>query len=200
MSIRCSTCCRAMSNWDTHQQCPRHRACSRIAPCKVCKTWAPTQWDATEAWLERHPLIQRAPALVPSAALPPAARDLPNEAALLPPEGIGSDSAEPPLELLASGDSDMGEASPSRHWRPENKSPSRSAPSVTGARAGENPLAVQRWPGSQGDAPVRSSPGPRGLMTGPGSGGDPSGGAHLTGPQPPLPSRSPPPPPTREGS
>ena len=51
-----------MTNWDTHQQCPRHRACSRIAPCEVCKTWAPTQWDVTEAWLERHPLIQRAPA------------------------------------------------------------------------------------------------------------------------------------------
>ena len=78
------------------------------------------------------------------------------------------------------------------------ESPSRSAPSVTGARAGENPPAVQRWPDSQGDTPVRSSPGPRGLMTGPGSGGDPSGGAHLTGPQSPPPGRSPPPPPTRE--
>ena len=73
---------------------------------------------------------------------------------------------------------------------PRKESPSRSAPSVTGARAGENPPAVQRWPDSQGDTPVRSSPGPRGLMTGPGSGGDPSGGAHLTGPRKESPSRS----------
>ena len=94
------------------------------------------------------------------------------------------------MELLASGDSDLGEAKSAKILAPRYKSPSRSAPSVTGARAGENPPAVQRWPGSQGDAPVRSSPGPRGLMTGPGSGGDPSGGTHLTGPRKESPSRS----------
>ena len=144
----------------------------------------------TKAWLSKHPLIQRAPALVPSAASQPAeegqpraARDLPNETALLPPEGIGSDSAESPLELLASGDSDLGEASPPRHWRPNNELPSRSAPSVTGARAGGNPPVVSHWPDSQRDVPARSSPGPRGLMRGSGSGGGPSGGSHLTGPQ-----------------
>ena len=87
----------------------------------------------TKAWLSKHPLIQRAPTLVPSAASQPAeegqpraARDLPNETALLPPEGIGSDSAESPLELLASGDSDLVEASPPRPWRPNNELPSRS--------------------------------------------------------------------------
>ena len=94
------------------------------------------------------------------------------------------------MELLASGDSDLGEASPPRYWRLGINPLAASAPSVTGARAGENPPAVQCWPGSQGDAPVRSSPGPRGLMTGPGSGGDPSGGTHLTGPRKESPSRS----------
>ena len=144
----------------------------------------------TKAWLSKHPLIQRAPALVPSAASQPAeegqpraARDLPNETALLPPEGIGSDSAESPLELLSSGDSDLGEASPPRHWRPNNELPSRSTPSVMGARAGGNPPVVSHWPDSQRDVPARSSPGPRGLMRGSGSGGGPSGGSHLTGPQ-----------------
>ena len=39
-------------------------------------------------------------------------------------------------------------------------------------------------------APVRSSPGPKGLMMGTESGGDPSDGSHLTGPQPVIPSRS----------
>ena len=155
------------------------------------------------------------------------------------------------MELLASGDSDLGEASPPRYWRlginplaapprrwraPEparTRRRSNAGPVLKGmrqsapppAREGwwrgleaaatrrvahtwpvpeKNPLAaphrrwrvpepaVQRWPDSQGDTPVRSSPGPRGLMTGPGSGGDPSGGAHLTGPQSP-----PPPPPPR---
>ena len=144
----------------------------------------------TKAWLSKHPLIQRAPALVPSAASQPAeegqpraARDLPNETALLPPEGIGSDSAESPLELLASGDSDLGEASLPRHWGPNNELPSRSAPSVTGARAGGNPPVVSHWPDSQRDVPARSSPGPRGLMRGSGSSGGPSGGSHLTGPR-----------------
>ena len=190
MKRRCLTCCRGVPDWDTHQQCHRHRACSRISPCAVCTAWAPTQLDLAEAWLSKHPLIQRAPALVPSAASQPAeegqpraARDLPNETALLPPEGIGSDSAESPLELLTSGDSDLGEASPSRHWRPNNELPSRSAPSVTGARAGGNPPVVSHWPDSQRDVPARSSPGPRGLMRGSGSGGGPSGGSHLTGPQ-----------------
>ena len=36
----------------------------------------------------------------------------------------------------------------------------------------------------------RSSPGPKGLMMGTESGGDPSDGPHLTGPQPVIPSRS----------
>ena len=97
---------------------------------------------------------------------------------------------------LMTGPGSGGDPSGGTHLTgPRKESPSRSAPSVTGARAGENPPAVQRWPDSQGDTPVRSSPGPRGLMTGPGSGGDPSGGTHLTGPQSPPPGRSPPPPP-----
>ena len=143
MKRRCLTCCRGIPSWNTHQQCPRHRACSRLSPCSVCTVWAPTLWDLAEAWLSKQPLIQRAPALVPSAASPPAeegqpraARDLPNEVALPPPalpEGIGSDSAESPLELHASGDSDYGEASPPRNCRLYNELPSRSAPSVTGA-------------------------------------------------------------------
>ena len=96
---------------------------------------------------------------------------------------------------LMTGPGSGGDPSGGTHLTgPRKESPSRSAPSVTGARAGENPPAVQRWPDSQGDTPVRSSPGPRGLMTGPGSGGDPSGGAHLTGPQSPPPGHSPPPP------
>ena len=69
--------------------------------------------DLAEVWLSKHPLIQRAHALVPSVASQPteegqprAARDLPNEVALLPPappEGLGSDSAESPLELQRLG-------------------------------------------------------------------------------------------------
>ena len=56
---RCPICCRGIPSWDTHQQCPRHRACSRLAPCSVCTGWAPTLWDLAEVWLSKHPLIQR---------------------------------------------------------------------------------------------------------------------------------------------
>ena len=49
---------------------------------------------------------------------------------------------------------------------------------------------VSHWPDSQRDVPARSSPGPRGLMRGYGSGGGPSGGLHLTGPQLAIPGRS----------
>ena len=111
---------------------------------------------------------------------PRAARDLPNEVALLPPappEGLGSDSAESPLELHASGDSDLGEASPPRNWRKRAN--------TAGHRAEIFPLNMP-----QTIAPVRSSPGPKGLMMGTESGGDPSDGSHLTGPQPVIPSRS----------
>ena len=111
---------------------------------------------------------------------PRAARDLPNEVALLPPappEGLGSDSAESPLELHASGDSDLGEASRPRNWRKRAN--------TAGHRAEIFPLNMP-----QTIAPVRSSPGPKGLMMGTESGGDPSDGSHLTGPQPVIPSRS----------
>ena len=101
-------------------------------------------------WLSKHPLIQRAHALVSSVASPPAeegqpraARDLPNEVALLPPalpEGIGSDSAESPLELHASGDSDLGEASPPRNWRIYNELPGRSTPVSNGPGSHTGPV------------------------------------------------------------
>ena len=94
------------------------------------------------------------------------------------------------MELHASGDSDLGEASPPRNWRIYNKLPGRSAPVSNGRQSRREPAGDSHRPGSQRDVPVRSSPGPKGLMMGTESGGDPSDGSHLTGPQPVIRIRS----------
>ena len=214
MKRRCLSCCRALPDWDTHKFCPRHRACTHLAPCVTCSAWAPTLWDRAEAWLAKHPIIQRAPALVPSTAsrpeeegLPPAARDLPIEVAVptpAPPEETEEGSNEPSLDLHASGDSDMGDLSPARAWRPASvadplgeqpvpghkpvATQSRSPPSLrgltVGTRDGGNPRSEQLMPGCQPAIPnSRSPPNLRGLTVGIEAGGEPQSAPHLPGHQ-----------------
>ena len=155
MTLRCQICRRGLPDWDVHACCPLHRQCTRPDPCAVCSTWSEPTWAQLEAWLTSHPPIQRAPALVPSAAARPSdlglpARDPPVEGEPLPalaPEGRGSGPADPPLELLASGGSESEEEE-CRPWRHDRSSTTRSPP---------GPFQLTRGFESAGEPPRASS-------------------------------------------
>ena len=88
-------------------------------PNMLCSLWAGPTWALSEAWLKAHPPVQRAPALVPSAA---ADRDLPTDTSVTPalPEEVNPAPAGTTIDLHASGDSDWEMVEePSRAWRPE---------------------------------------------------------------------------------
>ena len=126
MSRRCVTCCRGLPEWDTHARCSQHRECSKLRPCAACAIWSAPTWALEEAWHQAHPPIQRASALVPSAAPTPhtdVEKDLPADASVTPaPPGEASPSSLGiSLDPHASGDSDWDtydNPPRERAWRP----------------------------------------------------------------------------------
>ena len=126
MSRRCVTCCRGLPEWDTHARCSQHRECSKLRPCAACGIWSAPTLALEEAWHQAHPPIQRALALVPSAAPAPhtdVEKDLPADASVTPaPPGEASPSSLGiSLDPHASGDSDWDtydNPPRKRAWRP----------------------------------------------------------------------------------
>ena len=126
MPKRCSKCRRGLPDWDSHARCSQHRECTKTHPCATCKLWPAQTWAFAEAWLQTHPPISRAPALVPSAA--PAPPDVAPVVTVSPPTQPGNTSprscdgetSPSPLDLHASDDSELERdvEDPSRSWRP----------------------------------------------------------------------------------
>ena len=126
MPKRCSKCRRGLPDWDSHARCSQHQECTKSHPCATCKLWPAQTWASAEAWLQTHPSILRAPALVPSAA--PAPLDVtpvvtevtPAQPANASPRSCDGEASPSPLDLHASDDSELERdvEDPSRSWRP----------------------------------------------------------------------------------
>ena len=126
MPKRCSKCRRGLPDWDSHARCSQHRECTKTHPCATCKIWPAQTWASAEAWLQNHPPILRAPALVPSAA--PAPPDVnpvvtvssPTQPENPSPRSCDGETSPSPLDLHASDDSELERdvEDPSRSWRP----------------------------------------------------------------------------------
>ena len=129
MPRRCGKCCRGLPEWDTHLLCSHHRECTKLRPCAACKNWQDQTWAKSEAWLKAHPPVQRAPALVPSAASGPSTdvglndRDPPTDVLIPPaPPGENASPGSPGIavDLHTSGGSDWESCDdpiPKRAWR-----------------------------------------------------------------------------------
>lgn len=60
----CKRCRREMLCIDNHEDCYRHRSCTKASPCRVCKSWPKDKCAAVTRMIEKHKQKSKKPATV----------------------------------------------------------------------------------------------------------------------------------------
>ena len=124
MSIQlqnCVQCNRFLPRWDKHQRCARHRGCTRLLPCPICRVWPEGIWSKLQAWFESHPQppAKRGKAHPRRHSHGMSQGSLSDSVLMAYPQGRASSSSEPEALDVYPSSSDSG-AEGSRDWLPRD--------------------------------------------------------------------------------
>ena len=122
MSIQhCAQCNKYLPRWDKHQRCARHRGCTRLLPCPICRDWPEGIWLKLQTWFESHPQppASRGKAFSRRHSYGMSQGSLSDSVLMAYPQGQASSSSEPEALDLYPSSSDSG-AEGSRDWLPRD--------------------------------------------------------------------------------